>query len=105
MSWVELHSSLVGRSAAGDHDLLRGFDREVGQPALRLLEAVASAAGTQHGDVVNVLSVYAPAHILPHLGLPFTRTALGTLGVCVLGGQAEFPSPVIRADCWTVGVW
>uniref|UniRef100_A0A7S2ALU4 Uncharacterized protein n=1 Tax=Alexandrium andersonii TaxID=327968 RepID=A0A7S2ALU4_9DINO len=114
MSWVELGGEAMARpSVPGAAELQRRFHKEVGQPALALLSSLASpddreAPLRSHGAAMEAFTLYAPKHMVPHLGLPFTRRALANLGVAVQSsGSAgnEFPSAGIREECWMVGTW
>mmetsp|Transcript_113962 Transcript_113962/g.243043 ORF Transcript_113962/g.243043 Transcript_113962/m.243043 type:complete len:152 (+) Transcript_113962:290-745(+) len=114
MSWVEIASVTSAHPATpGAGKLAQRFQAEVGGPAFTLLSSLASPRGGTsdlgtcggHGVAMSALSSYAPRHMVPHLGLPFTRVALGALGVGLWRTGAESPSATLREECWRVGVW
>merc|ERR1712224_408027 len=103
MSWVELHC--IPAAWEEPHTgalLLEGFEREVGRPAVALLTAVASTQGGEpHSSAMNRLATYAPTHMLPHLGMPFTRQVLQLMGANI----APVCSAELREECWFAGCW
>lgn len=45
------------------------------------------------------LAAYAPTHMLPHLGLRFTKKALTAMGVNV----STVETGVLQKECWMAG--
>jgi len=105
MAWVDFTNIAVTRRCAGSARLASEFEREVMQPVDGMLLSVASPS-CPHGPSMGALQQHAPYHMLPHLGLPYTRYTLRDLGVNVPAERTpEFPSLGICTDCWQVGVW
>merc|ERR1711920_810526 len=89
---------------AGSRSIENSIKKNVGDATLTT--SGASTNGQMCGDhaaSIRRLCAYAPEHMLPHLGFPLTRYALGLLGVHVVPSQMEFPSASVRAECWETG--
>lgn len=101
MSWVEFQSIMSDYEGEDAQMILRRFNEEVGQPVMELLRDIASSQHAEHNVAMDAIAEYAPKHMLPHLGLPFTRDALQSLGVVFSNSK---PSEAIRAECWRAGM-
>lgn len=101
MSWVEFQSLMADQEGEVAKMILERFSEEVGKPVMSLLRDVASAQQQEHHVAMTAIAEYAPKHMLPHLGLPFTRDALKSLGVA---SSHDRPSEAIREECWRTGM-
>jgi len=105
ISWVDFATAGTywAESADSNEQLQLGLQNKVMEPTFQILQDLVLHK-TAHSKAIRTLQEYVPSRLLPHLGVPHTRSALGRFGVALHNTGARYPTAAIREECWLIGV-